>query len=79
MLGYIRKSSGEGSTGKGCPSSAGAPKVPILIWQSCDVELWAEVGKGHSAHCVPTTLLSLLCLDPQTPNISTEWLHEPLC
>lgn len=33
-----------------------APKVPILIWQSCDVELWAEVGKGPPAHCVPTTL-----------------------
>ena len=47
---------GAGRTGKGGRSSAGAPKFPVLVWQSWDAELQADMGKGPPAHCLPRIL-----------------------
>ena len=69
----------------------GGAVPPVLVLQRFQL-LFGRVGmlsfrqrwgKGTCSLCAnhPLSLGSprLFCLDPQTPNVSTEWLHELLC
>ena len=69
----------------------GGAVPPVLVLQRFQL-LFGRVGmlsfrqrwgKGTCSLCAnhPLSLGAprLFCLDPQTPNVSTEWLHELLC